>query len=397
MKLADRLAQIKPSPTLEITAKAKAMKAQGIDLVGFGAGEPDFDTPEFVKEAAIKALREGKTKYTDAGGLPQLRDVLCAYYQRTEGLGYTRAQAIISNGGKHVLYNLFQALLSPGDEVIIPTPFWVSYPDQVLLAGGTPVFLPTREENGFCFTAGELEKLITPRTRAIVINSPSNPSGAVYDEATLRAVCEVAVRRKVFIVWDEIYKDIYYGEGRLRSLPFYDPEVLPYTLICSGLSKNFSMTGWRIGWLLGDAALIKAMDMIQSQSTSNPVSFAQYGAIAALEKGPEHIGEWLEHFRARRDALLAAFQRIPGMRCLEPQGAFYVFPNISGWFGKSWKGGVINDSYGATKFLLEEAQVAVVPGAPFGAPENIRISYALSMAEIEKGIARIAKAVQTLG
>jgi len=394
--LADRLSQIKPSPTIAITQKAKAMKAEGIDIVGFGAGEPDFDTPDFVKQAAIDALKAGETKYTDAPGLPRLRDALTAYYKKTEHLDYERSETIISNGGKHSLYNIFQALLSAGDEVIIPTPYWVSYPDQVLLAGGKPVYLTTKEEDNFLFTAGDFAKLITPSTRAIIINTPSNPSGAVYDKKTLEGICEVAVENKIFVVYDEIYKDIYYGEGRLRSLPFYNPDVKPYTLICGGLSKNFSMTGWRIGWVLGDARVVKAMSMIQGQSTSNPVTFAQFGAIAALEKGPVHIGQWLEQFEARRDKLLDAFDEIAGMSCVKPMGSFYVFPNISGWYGKKWSGGEIKDSYDATKFLLEEAKSAVVPGAPFGAPDNIRISYALGMDDIAKGIDRIKEAVKKL-
>ncbi|VAX19785.1 Aspartate aminotransferase [hydrothermal vent metagenome] len=396
MKLADRVSKIKPSATLEITAKAKAMKAEGIDVVGFGAGEPDFDTPDFVKEAAIEALRAGKTKYTVAAGMPELRDALTDYYKKTEDLDYVREETIFSIGGKHSLFNIFQAILSDGDEVIIPTPYWVSYPDQVALCGGKPVFLETKEEDGFMFSADDIEKLVTDKTCAIVINSPSNPSGVVYDEATLKGVCEVAIKHKLYIVWDEIYKDVYYGEGRLRSLPYYNPDVKPYTLICSGLSKSFSMTGWRIGWTLGHKDVIKAMSVVQSQSTSNPVTFAQYGALAALQKGPEHLPEWLSQFKSRRDKLLSGFKSIPGIKCLTPMGAFYVFPNISGWFGTKWEGGVINDSYDVTKFLLEKARVAVVPGAAFGSPENIRISYALSMEDIEKGIERIAKAVDEL-
>lgn len=395
-KLADRMSLIKPSPTMAITAKAKAMKAEGIDVVGFGAGEPDFDTPDFVKEAAITALRDGKTKYTDAAGMPELRDALCAFYKKTEDLDYRRIETIFSVGGKHALYNIMMALLSPGDEVIIPTPYWVSYPDMTLLAGGVPVFLKTEEKSGFRFTADQLDALVTDKTKAVVVNSPSNPSGAVYDEATLKAIAAVAKKRNIYVIWDEIYKDVYYGEGTLRSLPYYDPEVKPLTLICSGLSKNFSMTGWRIGWTLGDAEIIKAMATIQGQSTSNPVTFAQYGALAALNAGTGHIGPWLKEFRARRDALLAAFEKIPGMSCLTPEGAFYVFPNISGWYGKKWSGGVINDSYDATSFLLQEARVAVVPGEPFGASDNIRISYALGMDDIQKGIDRIAAAVATL-
>jgi len=396
MKLAERLDLIKPSPTLAITAKAKAMKAEGIDVVGFGAGEPDFDTPEYIKQAAVDALAKGKTKYTDTPGIPELRDALTDFYKKTEGLDYKRSETIFSNGGKHSLYNIFMTLLSPGDEVIIPTPYWVSYPDMVLLAGGEPVFLKTQEKNGFLFSTDDLERLVTPRTKAIVINTPSNPSGAVYDEATLKGVCSVAIKRKIIVIWDEIYKDVYYGEGKLRSLPFYNPDVKPHTLIVSGLSKSFSMTGWRIGWTLGDAQIIEGMNTIQGQSTSNPVSFAQYGALAALKTGLTHLPAWVEEFRKRRNFLVKALNGVPGASCLNPMGAFYVFPNVSGWFGKKWKGGVIKDSYDVTAFLLEIARVAVVPGDPFGAPDNIRLSYALSMEEIEKGVDRIRRAVAEL-
>jgi aspartate aminotransferase len=372
------------------------MKAEGIDVVGFGAGEPDFDTPEYIKQAAVDALARGKTKYTDTPGIPELRDALADFYKKTEGLDYKRSETIFSNGGKHSLYNIFMTLLSPGDEVIIPTPYWVSYPDMVLLAGGEPVFLKTQEKNGFLFSTDDLERLVTPRTKAIVINTPSNPSGAVYDEATLKGVCSVAIKRKIIVIWDEIYKDVYYGEGKLRSLPFYNPDVKPHTLIVSGLSKSFSMTGWRIGWTLGDAQIIEGMNTIQGQSTSNPVSFAQYGALAALKAGLTHLPAWVEEFRKRRDYFVKSLNDIPGVRCLNPMGAFYVFPNVSGWFGKKWKGGVIKDSYDVTAFLLEIARVAVVPGDPFGAPDNIRLSYALSMEEIEKGVDRIRRAVGEL-
>jgi aspartate aminotransferase len=394
--LSQRTGRIKPSPTLAITAKAKALKAEGVDVVGFGAGEPDFDTPDFVKEAAIEALRAGKTKYTEGAGTPELRDALCQLYQKTEGLEYKRAESIISNGGKHALFNIFQAIINDGDEVIIPIPYWVSYPDMVMLAGGTPVFLNASEEKGFSFTADELERLITPKTKAVVINSPSNPSGMVLPEALLVDICKIAVRRNIMVVWDEIYKDVYYGQGRLRSLPALYPEARGNILLCGGLSKSFSMTGWRIGWTLGDERVIKAMSMIQDQSTSNPVTFAQYGALAAVKKGPEHIGPWLAAFRERRDVLVEGFNNIPGARCLKPEGAFYVFPNISGWFGKKWEGGTLASGADAARYLLEKARVAVVPGDPFGSPANIRLSYALSTADVRKGMDRIRTAAAAL-
>jgi len=396
MVLSERVGKIKPSATMAITAKAKALKAEGIDIIGFGAGEPDFDTPDFVKEAAIDALRAGKTKYTPGAGIPELRDALCESFRQDEGLDYKRGETIISSGGKHALYNIFQAILSDGDEVIIPIPYWVSFPDQVLLAGGIPVFLNTREEQGFSFSVEDLEKLITPKTRAVVINSPSNPSGAALGEDLLRDILKLAVERDIYVIWDEIYKKIYYGQGKLRSLPALYPEGRDNVLVCGGLSKAYSMTGWRIGWTLGHSKVISAMSMIQGQSTSNPTSFAQYGALAALRKGTEHIGPWLTAFRERRDILLEGFTKIEGASCAKPEGAFYVFPNISCWFGKQWDKGVIKDSYDAAAYLLEHAKVAVVPGEPFGSPENIRLSYALSTDDARKGMNRIIEASEAL-
>ena len=394
--LSARMGKIKPSPTMAISARAKALKAEGVDVIDYGLGCPDFDTPDFVKEAAIEALRAGKTKYTEGPGIPQLRDAITDYYKKTEGLEYKRTETIVSLGGKHSLYNLFQAVVSDGDEVIIPTPYWVSYPDQVLLAGGVPVFLETKEENGFSFSADDLERLITPRTKAVVVNSPSNPTGKTLGEDLLKDILAVAMKRDILVVWDEVYKDIYYGQGRLRSLPALMPEARKNVLIVNGLSKSFSMTGWRIGWTLGDERIIKAMSMVQDQSTSNPVSFAQYGALEALIQGPEHIGLWLNAFRERRDILLEGFEKTPGASCLTPEGAFYVFPNISGWYGKSWEGGVLKDSQDVAKYLLESAKVAVVPGSAFGSPDNFRISYALSAAEVRKGMERIMEAAAAL-
>ncbi|MDH5677786.1 MAG: pyridoxal phosphate-dependent aminotransferase [Nitrospinota bacterium] len=394
--LSQRVGKIKPSATMAITAKAKALKAEGVDVVGFGAGEPDFDTPDFVKEAAIDALRAGKTKYTPGAGIPELRDALCQSFRQEEGLEYKREETIISSGGKHALYNIFQAILSDGDEVIIPIPYWVSFPDQVLLAGGTPVFLHTNEAEGFSFSVEDLEKLITPKTRAMVINSPSNPSGAVLGEELLRDIAKLAVEKDIYIIWDEIYKKINYSGQKLRSLPVIYPEGKSNVLVCGGLSKAFSMTGWRIGWTLGDARVINAMSMIQDQSTSNPTSFAQYGALAALRQGTGHIGPWLAAFKERRDILLEGFARIEGVSCARPEGAFYVFPNISCWFGKRWEKGVIKDSHDAAAYLLDYAKVAVVPGEPFGSPENIRLSYALATDDVRKGMERIAEAARAL-
>ncbi|MFW2331248.1 MAG: pyridoxal phosphate-dependent aminotransferase [Nitrospinota bacterium] len=396
VELSSRLKLIKPSATMEITAKAKALKASGVDIIGFGAGEPDFGTPDFVKDAAIKALNDGQTKYTDAAGMPALREELASFYKRSENLDYKASNTIITAGGKQALYNLLQAIISKGDEVIIPAPYWVSYPDMTLLAEGVPIILDTDEKDNFAIDPDKLESLITSKTKAIILNSPSNPSGAVFDESTLVAVSKIALKHDLLVIADEIYKDIYYGDRPLRSLPFYHDEIRKNLVIVSGLSKNFSMTGWRIGWALADEKIIKALSTIQGQSTSNPVTFSQYGALAALKEGPTHIKEWVAQFKERRDLLVDQLSNIEGISTLTPDGAFYLFPNISGWFGKRWNDLILKDSFDVTKFLLEEAEIAVVPGAVFGADNNIRISYALRMEQISEGIERIKRVAKLL-
>jgi aspartate aminotransferase len=389
-EVSERARNTAPSPTLAITAKAKAMQAQGIDVIGFGAGEPDFDTPEHIKAAAIKALNEGQTKYTPSSGVPALKEAICEKLQRENGLSYRPNQVIVSIGAKHSIYTLFQALLDPGDEVIIPVPYWVSYPEQVKLADGVPVFVNAPEANGFKVTAEAVAAAVTPRTKVLVLNSPSNPSGAVVDEEELRRIGGLAVDRDFLVLSDEIYEHLTYGRKHV-SIASFGPEIQARTLVVNGFSKAYSMTGWRLGWLAGDPEIVAAMGRIQDQSTSNPTSFAQAGAIEAL-RGPQDCVEMMRReFEKRRDAIVDRLNGMPGVRCVKPEGAFYVLPNVSGLTGaRCPDGDAISD------YLLNESKVAVVPGSGFGAPNNLRLSYATSMECIERGMDRMEKAAREL-
>ena len=381
--ISERARNAAPSPTLAVTAKANAMKAQGIDIVGFGAGEPDFDTPDHIKQAAIEALNKGVTKYTPSSGTPALKEAVCEKLQRENGLTYEPKQIIVSIGAKHSIYNAMQAVLDPGDEVIIPVPYWVSYPEQVKLADGVPVFVDAPESNGFRVSAEAIAAAVTPKTKMVVVNSPSNPSGAVIDEAELRKIAELAVEKNFLILSDEIYEHLTYGKTHVTIASFGD-EVKKRTLLINGFSKAYSMTGWRLGWLAGDAEIVGAMGRIQDQSTSNPTSFAQAGAVAAL-KGPQDcVGMMRTEFERRRNVIVDLLNAIPGVSCVKPDGAFYVLPNISGLTNEKYP-----DGDALTELLLTEANVAVVPGSGFGVPQNIRLSYATSMANIEKGLDRI--------
>ena len=397
MKLSKRVSNIKPSPTLEITERAAAMKAEGIDIIGFGAGEPDFDTPEHIKKAAIDALKKGYTKYTSVSGVNALKDAIIAKLQRDNRLAYNREEVIVSCGAKHTLYNIAQAMFEEGMEVIIPAPYWVSYPDMVLLSGGTPVFVNTTEEEGFLLTAEKFERAITKRTRALILNYPSNPTGATYDLDTLEEIAKVAVRHNIFVISDEIYEKILYTDIHHVSIASLNEKIKELTVVVNGLSKAYSMTGWRLGYAAGQKELISAMNNIQSQSTSNPTSFAQYGGVDALNGSQDEVIKMREEFKKRRDYIVRRLKMMRGVSCFNPAGAFYVFPKISFYYGKSFKGHTIKNSLDMSDYLLREGRVSVVPGAAFGADDYLRLSYATSMKNIEGGLSRIEEALEKLG
>lgn len=387
MELNERVAGIAPSLTLAIDAKAKALAAAGEKVCGFGAGEPDFDTPAHIKEAAAKALADGKTKYAPNDGLPELRLAIADKLSRENKLHYTVEQILVSNGAKHSLFNIFMALCREGDEIIIPAPYWLSYPEMVRVAGGRPVFVRGLEAYGLKITAAQLESSITPRTKAVVINSPSNPTGMVYTKDELHALAEVALKHNLYIVSDEIYERMVYDGVEPVSVGSLSPEIFKRTITVNGFSKPYAMTGWRLGYFAGPAAIVKAASALQSHSTSAPNTFAQYGAVAAL-RGPQScVTEMVKAFDERRQYLLSRLVAMKGITCTRPAGAFYVFPNIAS-FGLS--------SIDFAGKLLEREKMTVVPGLPFGADENVRLSYACSMANIEEGMKRLERFVSTL-
>lgn len=396
MKLAKRIGRVQPSPTIAIDTKAKAMKAEGIDVIGFGAGEPDFDTPEHIKAAAIAALKEGKTKYTPVGGINELKDAIIAKLKRDNGLSYTRDEIITSCGGKHSLYNIAQVLLEAGDEVIIPAPYWVSYPDQVLLNDAKPVIVPTQEKNGFKITPIELKEAITPKTKAFVLNSPSNPTGAAYSRKDLEALTEILLQHDIIVISDEIYEKILYDGFEFVSIAQLGEEIKKRTIIVNGASKVFSMTGWRMGFAAGPKEIISAMTKLQGQVTTNINSITQW-AVAAAYNGPqEFLKEWVGEFQKRRDYILQRLNGLPGVHCFKPQGAFYVFPNFSSYLGKKVKDKMINTDNELCDYLLDQARVACVAGSGFGAPGFIRFSYATSMNNIREGLDRIEAALKNI-
>jgi aspartate aminotransferase len=387
-----------PSPTLAITAKANQMKADGIDVVAFGAGEPDFDTPDHIKQAAVDALAKGFTKYTPSAGIPALKKAIIDKLERDNGLTYGPANVIVSCGGKHSLYNIFQALCESGDEVIIPAPYWVSYPEQVKLADATPVIIPTTDASGFAPTVDQLRSAITPKTKIVVLNSPSNPTGAMWPRETIEALAALAVENDFYVISDEIYEKIVYDGNKPVSIASLGPEIKKRTITVNGVSKTYSMTGWRIGYAAGEAEIVAAMGRIQDSVTSNPTSIAQYAAVAAITGPQEFLNGWVAEFDRRRQVIVKGLNAIPGITCVNPDGAFYVFPNISALFGKTPVSGAkrIETSDDFADYLLASASVAVVPGSGFGAGEYVRLSYATSMATIEKGLTRIADAIANL-
>ncbi|ABO67459.1 MULTISPECIES: pyridoxal phosphate-dependent aminotransferase [Geobacillus] len=385
MKLAKRVASLTPSATLAITAKAKELKAAGHDVIGLGAGEPDFNTPQHILDAAIKAMNEGHTKYTPSGGLPALKEEIIKKFARDQGLDYEPAEVIVCVGAKHALYTLFQVLLDEGDEVIIPTPYWVSYPEQVKLAGGVPVYVEGLEQNHFKITPEQLKQAITPRTKAVIINSPSNPTGMIYTAEELKALGEVCLAHGVLIVSDEIYEKLTYGGAKHVSIAELSPELKAQTVIINGVSKSHSMTGWRIGYAAGPKDIIKAMTDLASHSTSNPTSIAQYAAIAAYSGPQEPVEQMRQAFEQRLNIIYDKLVQIPGFTCVKPQGAFYLFPNARE--AAAMAGCRTVDEFVAA--LLEEAKVALVPGSGFGAPDNVRLSYATSLDALETAVERI--------
>ncbi len=396
MSIAKRATAIKPSPTLATAAKAKAMKAQGIDVVDFGVGEPDFDTPENVKQAGIKAIQSGFTKYTPAGGTDELKDAVIDKFKKDNNLTYERSQVLISCGAKHSLYNIAEALFDPGDEVIIPAPYWVSYPDQVLLNDATPIIVETTAEEGFTLTAKKLEQAVTKKTKALVLNSPSNPTGQAYDRKTLEELAAVAVRHGFYVISDEIYEKLLYDGFKHFSIASLGKEIKDLTIVVNGVSKSHAMTGWRIGYAAGPKDVLSAMANIQSQSTSNPCSISQKAAVEALRGPQDFIAVMNVEFDKRRHAMVERLNAMKGITCLMPVGAFYAFPDVSRLFGKSVNGKIIKGSADLATYLLEDAQVALVSGEAFGTEAYIRLSYATSMENIQKGLDRIEKAFARL-
>ena len=385
MKLAKRVAALTPSSTLAITAKAKELKEAGHDVIGLGAGEPDFNTPEHIMEAAVKAMHDGHTKYTPSGGLATLKQEIIKKFQRDQQLDYKPSEIIVCVGAKHALYTLFQVILDEGDEVIIPTPYWVSYPEQVKLAGGVPVYVEGLEENEFKITPQQLEQVITDRTKAVIINSPSNPTGVIYTKEELQALGEVCLAHDVLIVSDEIYEKLIYGGHEHISIAQLSPELKKQTIIINGVSKSHSMTGWRIGYAAGDADVIRAMTDLASHSTSNPTSIAQYAAIAAYSGPQEPVEQMRQAFEQRLNIIYDRLVQIPGFSCVKPQGAFYLFPNAKE--AATMTGYESVDAF--VEALLEEAKVALVPGSGFGAPNNVRLSYATSLDLLHEALDRI--------
>ncbi|SMF75669.1 aspartate aminotransferase [Tistlia consotensis] len=391
--IAQRLSRIKPSPTIAVTSKARELKAAGRDVIGLGAGEPDFDTPDHIKEAAIEAIRRGETKYTAVDGTPALKQAICAKFKRDNGLDYVPEQVTVGTGGKQVLYNALMATLNPGDEVIIPAPFWVSYPDMTLLAEGVPVAVPCSQNHGFKLRPEDLEQAITKKTRWLILNSPSNPTGAAYSWDEMKALTEVLKKHpQVWVLTDDMYEKLVYDGFEFCTPAQVEPSLYDRTLTVNGVSKAFAMTGWRIGYAAGPVELIKAMAVIQSQSTTNPSSISQAAAVAALNGPQDFLAERNETFRQRRDLVVGRLDRCPGLTCSKPEGAFYVYPSCAGTIGKTAPDGskIRSDEDFATK-LLEAEGVAVVHGAAFGLSPYFRISYATSTEALEEACNRIER------
>jgi aspartate aminotransferase len=395
-RFANRVATIKPSKTLAITAKAKELAAQGMDVINFGGGEPDLDTPQAAKEAAITAIQSGFTKYTQPSGIEELKEAIVAKFISDNQLRYEKQQILVSCGAKHSLYNIAQVLLDRGDEVLIPAPYWVSYPEQVLLNEATPVIVKTGEAEEFRITADLLKRHITPKTKALILNSPANPTGSVYQRKHLEGIAEVIVEHKLIVISDEIYEKFIYDGVKHTSIASLSKELQAQTIVVNGVSKSHAMTGWRIGYAAGPSEIIAKMASVQSQSTSNPNSIAQKAAVTALRNCESQTTAMVQEFDRRRQRMMSLLNKIPSISCMRPTGAFYTFPKVSRYYGKSFQGKLIRDSNDLTAYLLEKAHVTVVPGEAFGVDDHLRLSYTLPSEKIEAGLKRIGEALAQL-
>ena len=396
MSISKRVNLISSSPTLAITARAKQMKQEGIDVIGFGAGEPDFDTPAHIKEAAKKAIDSGFTKYTPASGMKELKEAICRKFENDNNLDYSPEEIIVSCGAKHSIFNAILTLCHEDDEVILPSPYWVSYPEMIKVAGAKPVILKATPENNFKITPQQLQEAITPKTKLLILNSPSNPTGMVYPKNELLPISKILTEKGIFCISDEIYEKIIYDGQTHISIASLTPEIKKLTIVVNGVSKSYSMTGWRIGYAAGPKEIIQAMSNLQSHSTSNPTSISQKAALAALEGPQEPLCNMVAEFVKRRDYMVERLNSIKEISCLKPRGAFYVFPEVSQIIGRIFKGEIIKDSVFLAEILLDEANVAVVPGSVFGADEYLRLSYATSMKNISKGLERIEGLINKL-
>jgi len=393
-KLSEKGLKISPSVTLEITAKAKSMKDQGIDVVSFGAGEPDFNTPENIVEEGIKAIKEGKTRYTPASGILELKEAVCEKLKRDNNLTYSPKNIIISSGAKHSIYNALMAITNPGDEIIISVPYWVSYPELIKLAGGKPIFIKTKEENDFKYTLEDLNNALSDKTKAIILNSPNNPTGTFYNKNELEKIADWAVKNNIFVISDEIYEKLVYDGENHVSIASLDDKIKDLTILINGMSKAYAMTGWRIGYAAANEEITKVMSNIQSHTTSNPCSISQYASVEGLSGDQSSVEKMKKHFEERRNFMVDTVNSIEGLSCRKPKGAFYVMVNITKIKGKTIRGMKIEDSLDFAKLLLDEGNVAVIPGIGFGDDDYIRLSYATSMENIEKGLSRIKTIIE---
>lgn len=394
LSLSEKGLKISPSVTLEITAKAKAMKAEGLDVISFGAGEPDFNTPENIRNEGIRAINEGMTRYTPASGIIELKKAICKKFKSENNLDYTTSNITISSGAKHSIYNALMAIINPGDEVIVSVPYWVSYPELIKISGGNPVYIKTKEENDFKFTMADLDQALTDKTKALILNSPSNPTGAIYEKQELIEIANWAIKNNIFVISDEIYEKLVY-DGEHISIASINPDIKKLTIVINGMSKAYAMTGWRIGFAAAHEDITKIMSNIQSHTTSNPCSISQYASVEGLLGDQSSIYEMKEQFNKRRNFMVEKINSIEGLNCRKPKGAFYVMINITQLKGKTIGGTKINNSLDLAKILLDKGMVAVIPGIGFGDDDYIRLSYATSMENIEKGLERIKNIVET--